>query len=124
MSWVRFDDKRSVNGKLRKAGFAARGLDEAAICWSAHQEDDGFISTEDVEMLAMTHGCRKVDPLVQALVEVERWEPMVVEGSTVGYLLKNFLEYNPSKAELEVTRKQKQEAGRKGGLASKGGVGA
>ena len=38
MAWVRLDDKRATNRKLRAAGFAARGLDEAAICWSAHEE--------------------------------------------------------------------------------------
>ena len=70
MAWVKFDDKRSVNGKLRKAGFAARGLDEAAICWSAHEEDDGRISVEDLEMLAVMHGCKKVGPIADKLVEV------------------------------------------------------
>ena len=125
MAWVRLDDKRSVNGKLRKAGFAARGLDEAAICWSAHEEDDGRISVDDVQMLATMHGCRKVAPIVKALVDVGRWEEMTdLDGTVIAYLIKDFLEYNPSRAELEHQRKQKQEAGRKGGLASKGQAGA
>lgn len=124
MAWVRFDDKRSVNGKLRRAGFAARGLDEAAICWSAHEEDDGFISVDDVEMLAMMHGCRKVAPVIAALVEVERWVPMVVEGETKGYLIKDFLDYNPSHADLEAQRERDRERKRKpkGSPTDSGGI--
>ena len=114
-----------MNGKLRKAGFAARGLDEAAICWSAHEEEDGRISVDDVQMLATMHGCKRVGPIVQALVDVGRWEPMLdLDGNPTAYLIKDFLEYNPSRAELEHQRKQKSEAGRKGGQASKGQAGA
>ena len=114
MAWVKFDDKRSVNGKLRKAGFAARGLDEAAICWSAHEEDDGRISVEDLEMLAVMHGCKKVGPIADKLVEVGRWEAMRdLDGNVTAYLIKDFLEYNPSHADLEAQRKRDRERKRK-----------
>ena len=119
MSWVKLDDKRAMNGKLRRAGLAARGLDEAAICWVAHQEDDGLISVDDVEMLATTHGCRKPGPIIKALVAVGRWEEVTdLDGRVTAYSIKDFLEYNPSRAQLEAQRKQKQEAGRKGGVRS------
>ena len=114
MAWVRFDDKRSVNGKLRRAGFAARGLDEAAICWSAHEEDDGRISVDDVQMLASMHGCRKVAPIIKALVDVGRWEEMRdLDGNVTDYLIKDFLDYNPSHADLESQRKRDRERKRK-----------
>ena len=124
MAWVRFDDKRSVNGKLRRAGFAARGLDEAAICWSAHEEDDGFISVDDVNMLASMHGCRKVAPVVAKLIEVERWEAMEVMGELKGYLIKDFLDYNPSHADLEAQRQRDRERKRKpkGSGTDSGGI--
>ena len=119
MSWVKLDDKRAMNGKLRKAGLAARGLDEAAICWVAHQEDDGRISVDDVMMLATTHGCRKPAPLIKALVDVGRWIEMPgPDGNIIAYEVKDFLEFNPSRAALEAQRKQKAEAGRKGGQRS------
>lgn len=99
MTWVRLDDKRALNAKLRRAGLAARGLDEAAICWSAHQEHDGFVSEEDVAMLTNLHGCKKPKPLIDVLVQVGRWER--VPG---GYQLAGFLEFNPSRADLEARR--------------------
>ncbi len=85
MAWVRLDDKRATNGKLRMAGFAARGLDEAAICWSAHEEDDGRISAEDVQMLAVMHGCRQWRRIVRRLVDVGKWDE--VNG---GYQINDF----------------------------------
>jgi hypothetical protein len=119
IAWVRLDEKRSLNAKLRKAGLAARGLDEAAICWTAHQEHDGHISRADVEMLASLHGCRKLQPLVDALVEVGRWEEMKdLEGQVTAYNIKDFLDFNPSRAELEDQRKKDRERKRKSAAAS------
>ena len=101
MTWVRMDDARAINGKLREAGFEARGLDEAAIEWSASQEHDGFISDADVEMLAALHGCKKVGRLTTVLVKVGRWTRDDERG---GWWITNFLEFNPSRAELEAKR--------------------
>jgi hypothetical protein len=115
MAWVRMDDKRALNAKLRKAGFAARGLDEAAICWSAHEEQDGFISEDDVNMLASLHGCRKPQPLVESLVGVRRWRR---DERKSGWWITNFLDFNPSRADIDIQRAQKQEAGRRGGIRS------
>ena len=116
MAWVRLDDKRAVNRKLRAAGFAARGLDEAAICWSAHQESDGFISDADLAGLAALHGCKKPGPLVEALVVNCRW---IRHDDLDGYEIVGYLKYNPSHAELEGRRKANREAGQKGGRAKR-----
>jgi hypothetical protein len=103
MAWVRLDDKRATNSKLRSAGFAARGLDEAAICWSSHEEDDGFISDDDVEMLASLHHCQDWEGLVQTLVDVGRWK---TDRRRRGYVIQGFLEFNPSRADLEARREK------------------
>jgi hypothetical protein len=106
MAWVRMDDKRALNKKLRAAGFAARGLDEAAIEWSAHEEDDGFISDEDVEMLANMHGCSDSVPLTSALKTVGRWSRNNRKG---GWHIKDYLDFNPSHADLESKRQRDRE---------------
>lgn len=119
MAWVRLDERRALNAKLRKAGLAARGLDEAAICWSAQEESDGRITAEDVDMLAALHACKRPHSLVKALIDVGRWEPMKdADGTVTAYLIKDFLHYNPSRAELDEVRRQKREAGQKGGIRS------
>lgn len=112
MAWVRLDDKRATNRKLRAAGFAARGLDEAAICWSAHEETDGFISDDDLAMLANLHGCRKSEPLVKSLTDNGRW---IRHDGRKGYEIVGYLEFNPSHAELEAARKRDRERKRKRG---------
>ena len=96
------DDKRALNAKLRKAGFAARGLDEAAIEWCAHEESDGFVSDDDVAMLASLHGCRKPQPITDALCSVNRWRRDDRRG---GWWIKDYLDFNPSHADLESKRK-------------------
>jgi hypothetical protein len=101
MTWVRLDDKRALNGKLLRAGFEARGLDDAAICFAALQESDGFISEADVAMLASGHGCAKWRKLVDTLVAVGRWEP-----AEKGWMIHDYLEFNPSRAQVEERRKR------------------
>lgn len=113
MGWARFDDRRAMNGKLREAGFAARGLDEAAICQVAADMSDGHISRKTVEMLAAAHGERRWQRLVDVLVKVGRWE---VNGA--GWYIHDYLEYNPSRAAWLDGKAKKQAAGRRGGQAS------
>lgn len=113
MAWVRLDDKRSTNRKLMRAGFAARGLDEAMMCWSAHGETDGHITEADVAMIAMGHGCKRWQPLVALLLREGRWEP-----EPGGWLIHDYLEFNPSKADREAERERKRAAGQIGGLRS------
>lgn len=110
MAWAKLDDKRALNGKLRAAGFAARGLDEAAICWTAHEEQDGFVSDADVAMLASLHGCKKPALLTDALVKTGRWTRNDARG---GWDIKDYLKFNPSHAELEAARRRDRERKRK-----------
>ncbi|MDQ2727533.1 MAG: HNH endonuclease [Actinomycetota bacterium] len=76
--WVRFTPDRAMNKKLRRAGFAARGLDEAGICQVAADDSDGFISTETVETLAVAHREKHWRRLAAVLVTEHRWSS--VEG--------------------------------------------
>lgn len=106
VTWVKLDDKRAMNRKLRRAGFAARGLDEAAICLSAHAETDGFIDLDHLEDLGAMHGCSDVLALAEKLVEVGRWRK---DGRRNGWWILNYLEFNPSRAELEDKRRRDRE---------------
>jgi hypothetical protein len=105
-----------MNPKLRRAGFMARGLDEAAICQIAHDMSDGFISAVTVESLAIAHRCLEWREVVAALVAVGRWIPADKDGED-GWELHDYLEFNPSKAEWKATQEERRESGRKGGQA-------
>ena len=101
--WVRLDDKRPLDPRVRAAGMAASGLDVTAICWSAHQEDDGFIADVDLEMLALMYGCPEWPDLARRLVEVGRWKR---NARKKGYDVQGFLKYNMAKADIEARRER------------------
>jgi len=112
VGWAKFDDRRAMHAKFRKVGFAARGLDEAAICQVTADRTDGHISRSTVEMLAAAHGEKKWTTLVDKLVQVGRWE---VNGT--GWYIHDYLEYNPSKAEWDAEIERKRLGGQRGGKA-------
>lgn len=119
MGWVKLDDQRAMNKKLRQAGFEARGLDEAAICQVSADMTDGFIAEETVEMLAAAHRCRNWRKLAAVLCDVGRWE-----DAPGGWVIHDYLEYNPTKAQWEETVNKKKAAGKRGGQASASARGA
>lgn len=106
MAWLRLDDKRALHPKCRAAGMAASGLDVVAMCWSSHQELDGFISCSDLQMLAEMYWCSDWNDLAARLVEVGRWRE---DKRKNGYVIRDYLDYNPSHAELEARRKADRE---------------
>jgi hypothetical protein len=103
MGWARLDDQRTSNMKLLLAGFAPRGLDEAAICLCARDETDGFVSDDALEWLARVHSStiKQVQQLAARLVEVGRWQRDEERG---GHWLHDYLEYNPSHEQEEERR--------------------
>lgn len=116
MGWAKLDDRRADNAKLMAAGFAARGLDEAAICWCAGHETDGFIPETAVAMLCRAHNERTLTRLPRVLEKVGRWHR--VKGPTPGWVIHDYLEYNPSRRQREAERERKRAAGSVGGRKS------
>lgn len=117
MAWLKVDDKRALHKKFRRRGFAARGLDEAAMCLCAHDETDGFVSDADLEDLAHHHGItvKAATTLAAELCQMDRWRRDEGKG---GWWIKDYLHYNPSHADLEAQRQARRKAGRLGGVRS------
>lgn len=111
MVWFRLDDDWPFHPKVIRAGKDARQFHCICGCYCGKYLTDGFIADS---ALAMLGAVAEVDPEVCAekLVEVEMWE-----RGDGGYHLHDFLEYNPSRAEVEAKRAARASAGRKGGLA-------
>jgi len=96
MSWAKLDDRRHQNVKLLRAGLAADGLDARGITYSSANETDGFVDEHAVPLLTAGAPWRK---LVATLEREGRWER--VDG---GWQIHDYLDFNPSHADLEAKR--------------------
>lgn len=103
MPWAKFDDRRHENPKLRQAGLECDGLDARAITYCAGQLTDGFVPTASVQMLA---GVTRWRRLAKKLEEVGRWDR---DDDRDGWWVHDYLEYNPSKADIEADRQAKRQ---------------
>lgn len=116
MGWAKFDDRWPTHPKLLAAGLEAKGLDACGICYAAGQETDGFIPDSALSILAAGH--RNPHKVAKVLVDVGRWTR---DDERKGYVIHDYLDYNPSKESREAERQGKRDAGRRGGLKSRPG---
>lgn len=124
MAWGRFDDSYPMNRKVRPLSDAAFRLDVSAILWSSHYGTDGQVPAAD---LGAVSDVKRPAKAVGELVARGRWHepdhdcqrcrercPDVVDG----WVIHDFLDYNPSQAEATKVRTKRADAGRRGGQAS------
>ena len=115
MSWVKLDDKFTGHTKVLAAGPEAAWLHIEGLCYCAQQETDGVIP--DAALAHLTQFSKpKATKLAARLVEVGLWE-----RNGTGWLVHDYLDYNPSKKELEARRETKRRAGQAGGLSKQAG---
>lgn len=105
MTWLRIDDLYYDHPKLRTAGPLAMAMDIAGMCYASRFLTDGFIAEAVIShLIGVPRG--QQNKCLQSLIEAGRWE--IADG---GYIIHDFLEYNPS---AEVTKaNRKHEADRK-----------
>lgn len=102
MAWARLDDGFHSHPDTLEAGLAANGLFARALSYAAHYQTDGFIP--DVFIQAHVPSTRRNwDPegVVQACLDHGFFNR--VAG---GFQIVNYLDFNPSRAELESKRKK------------------
>lgn len=92
MPWVRMDDQYPEHPKVDRVGPYAAWLNVCAWAYCARNLTDGFVPSERVARLANVPQPAK---LAKALVEARLWE--AVEG---GYMVHDFLAYNPSREQV------------------------
>ena len=131
MAWVRLDDGFPDHRKLAELGDYAPLCGWMFVCglaWSNRQLTDGRLPKTLIPRLATFHhisletGCvpgmatfgEDVSPevLAKLLVRVGFWEDV---GDA--YLIHDFLEYQPSRAETLALRKERSQAGKTGAKA-------
>lgn len=98
MAWVKFDDRFWMHPKVMRAGNAAAWLWVASIGYCNANLTDGRIPTGALPLLTEATGKRRSD-LVATLVDVGLWEPC--EG---GWMVHDYLEFQPSSAEVMASR--------------------
>lgn len=108
MPWVKLDDSFDQHRKIRKAGLEATGLHARALSHSGRAEEDGHIDPEWV----LERAGRKGAKLAALLVDVGLWE---TNGD--GWLIHDFLDYNPSAADINRDRAKRSAAGKAGASA-------
>lgn len=101
MTWAKLDDRFHSHPKVEEAGLAATGLYARSLSYAACHETDGQIP----EAWVKKQGSPR---LAARLTDLGLWER--VEG---GWLIPDFTEFNPSKAELAEQRKQWRERQRR-----------
>jgi hypothetical protein len=99
MTWVKLDDQFFAHPKTIKAGRDARDLFIAGLCHCASQLTDGFVGAEIIPLIAFKAGVSNAKKAVAALLSVGFWE--TTEG---GYLVHDYLEYNPSADRVKADR--------------------
>lgn len=104
MPWVKVDDSLAFHPKVLAAGNAAMGLWVRAASWSAANLTDGLIPAD---MIAALGGTR---PVANRLVKAGLWcsEPG-------GFRFHDWLDYQPSAAQVAEVRELRRDAGRTGG---------
>jgi hypothetical protein len=115
MPWLKIDDHFADHPKVRAAGPLAVWVHLQALCYASRYLTDGFIP-ESV-----------IPSLVSGLQMIEQagdnWPDILVleglwERKKGGFLIHDFLDFNPSRAQILSDRERRKEAGSKGGQAS------
>jgi uncharacterized phage protein (TIGR02220 family) len=104
VSWIYLDDKFHSNPKVRAADLDGSGLYARALAFCGDHLTDGVVNTASMVQLA-EHRKRPIQKCLDAGLFV------TLES---GYFIPDYLEHNPSRAEVLAVREQKSEAGKKG----------
>lgn len=105
MTWARLDDHMDEHPKVQRVGPLGLYLQVRAILYAARNLTDGFVPEAKARELAFaaTAVGGDVGDLIAAMVREGLWEP--VAG---GYRVHDYLEYNPSRAEVLAERALRQ----------------
>jgi len=94
--WAKLDDQFSDHPKVVAAGPLAGWLAVCGLCYASRYLTDGYIPLAQVRKLADLDNAAE---LTDRLVAAGLWE--AIEG---GYMIHDYLEYNPSRAQVLAAR--------------------
>lgn len=123
MSWARFDDMFPWSRKVRRLSDAAFRLHVTGIVGCARDLTDGVVTQDDIDEFPPMRG---LDKRLAELVERGQWHE---KGHRCGkckqppagaWMIHDYLDYNPSKADVEAERAAARERQRRRRLGRAG----
>jgi hypothetical protein len=105
MAWVKLDDTFWMNPKIVMAGEAATGIYARLLAYCGCYLTDGLIPAGMVD--AITKNRKALDALEE--------HGLITRMESGSVLIRNYLEYNRSKAEIEADRATRRANGKRGG---------
>lgn len=108
MTWAKLDDHFHDHAKVIAAGHEAVGLFALTLTWACGQQSEGKVPANVPQRFAG----RRSNELCRRLVTAGLYE--VVEG---GWLIHDFLDYNPSRSTSAALSDSRAQAGRRGAAA-------
>jgi hypothetical protein len=113
MSWLRIEGRMPQHRKVAPLSDAAFRLHVTAKCWCVSEESDGLIPSAIPKTLTAAPREKRLADVVAELMRAGLWE-----ATEDGWLIHDFLTYNPSKAESQALRQARSAAGAAGGRSS------
>lgn len=113
MSWVKLDDQFPYHHKIISAGLDGRALYITALCYVANQLTDGFVPQTVIPVLGALAGIEDAKQTASKLLDICLWD-----ACDNGYMIHDYLDYNPTREEVIKTREARREAGSLGGTRS------
>lgn len=117
MGWVKLDDQFAHHPKVLRVGPLSGWLHVCALTYCAQYLTDGFIPKAAVNSLA-DYSClrEEIGHVAEGIVGMDVLPPLLKHGLWTevegGYLIHDYLEYNPSRD--DVLKKRRLDAERKG----------
>ena len=120
MAWVRIDDEFGEHPKVVAAGPLAVAIQIKAKCYASRNLTNGFIPSDVVSSFLSGFEALRIGR--KPALDVDWPAYMIDKGlwelAPGGYNIHDYLDYNPSKAEVLERRAKRQASGQAGGRAS------
>lgn len=97
LMWVKLDDKMPDDPHIDRLSDGAFRLYISALCHAASQQTDGYVDADKATRLTPKHKAAHVAELVASGLWTEMPE---------GYVIRNYLKYNPSRKQREERRQR------------------
>lgn len=104
MAWVKIDDGFADHPKMARVGPLGMALQVAALCYCNRYLTDGFIPKAVATRLISFDDLARPEDVISSLVSAQVWEE--VEG---GYLVHDYLEYQPSREQVLAEREKSRQ---------------